>query len=221
MKIVLYSDEKKVVNEDLDNMAISLTGKKKPSMTYIPSTSDKKGKYFDATKIHFEKYGLSDFLYFDIDEDYNENARKEAFKSDIVYLSGGNTIKFLKNIRRRKVDKDLNMFLKAGGVVIGVSAGAMLLTKSIACTVNYHSEIGNLKETTGYDYGDLNKEDLIGLGLLDFEFIPHFKNSNKDVLLKGYIDSSSNTIFGCSDGAGLVIKDEEIEICGNCFIYNI
>ena len=45
---------------------------------------------------------------------------------DAIHLTGGNTFQFSYWLRERGLDAELKRYAKAGGVLIGVSAGAIL-----------------------------------------------------------------------------------------------
>lgn len=212
MKIALYSDEKAVVNKDADIASLNLVNKKYSDIKfgYVPSSSDKDRKHFNHTKDYWSKYGINDYVFYSLDDEYNERSIKRLNACDIVYLSGGNTFRFLFSIKERKFDKFLRSYLLKGGVVIGISAGAMVLTPTIRFTYEYHKYRGDL-EGLNTD----NLKDLSGIGIVKFEFIPHVDEENKSNFIRtvGY-NYSDYPKYHVADGGAVIINGSEIRCFG-------
>ena len=118
----------------MDRGVYTLIGKKKPRIGYISSETDKKRKYFREVKNYYQKYGFSQFLYFDLDEEYDPKIKEKLLSCDAIHLSGGNTYHFLYHIKRRKFTSFLRNYAKNKGVLIGISAGAIIMTPTITTT---------------------------------------------------------------------------------------
>lgn len=90
-----------------------------------------------------------------------------------------------------------------GKPLIGVSAGSIIMSKSI-------------KIAAFHDENEVQLNELSGLGLVDFEFMPHW-NREKDQLdeLLKYSLIQEESIFTCDDGDGIVIEGDEIEFYGD------
>ena len=52
-------------------------------------------------------------------------------KYDVVYLCGGNTAYLLERVRRTGFQKTLKEYIKANGMVIGVSAGSLIFANNL------------------------------------------------------------------------------------------
>ena len=94
---------------------------------------------------------------------------RRAFRSDAIYLAGGNTFYFLHHLKRSGVFERLKRYAREGGAIGGLSAGAIIQTPSIGLA--------------GYppwdrDANSVRLKDLRGLGLVDFEFFPHYERGN-------------------------------------------
>jgi dipeptidase E len=212
VNLVFYSGGYEIDNIHLDQEMIKLTGKAKPSITYIPSCSfDSEIEFNDFVK-HYRKLGLSRFIHFPVDLDFDETIMNEAFDSDIIHLSGGNTYYFLKYLRKNKILSKLKAFVKRGGVLTGLSAGAIIMTPNI--------------DTAGFpefdkDDNEEGIKNFRSMGLVDFEFFPHYKNSKRyDQELLAHSKRSQRKVIACADGSGLVIKDHEVHIHGRCFQFH-
>ena len=87
---------------------------------------------------------------------------KNAFLTDILYLSGGDTILFCKNIKQKKIDKEIFKFVKKKDKVLsGLSAGAIIMTPKL-----------NIVKLIDKKNNEFN---VSGLGLINFEVFPHYQ----------------------------------------------
>ncbi len=93
-RLVLYGGGDFRENHKLNKRLISLSERKKPSITYIPSSSDYGRFEFVNFVEQFQKYKLNRFQYLPLDLPISETLLKESLKADIVFLSGGNTFYF-------------------------------------------------------------------------------------------------------------------------------
>jgi dipeptidase E len=206
MKLVLYSgyDER---NTALDEHLVRMIGKARPRITYIPAMSSDAESEFEFFCENFGKYGFYDITVFHVDKPYSIHQAKAALNADMIYLSGGNTFHFLKAIRLNGFDKMLKTYAKRGGVIAGLSAGAILLTPSIA-TASYPE----------FDCDDnwVGLKDLKALGLAPFEFFPHFtaaREYNAELLLQS--KKIKWPIYGAFDGSGIIIEDRKLIFIGS------
>ncbi|MGH4119162.1 Type 1 glutamine amidotransferase-like domain-containing protein [Clostridium sp.] len=204
-KIVLYSDQIIKENRKVDYELLRLLNKKNPSIGYIPSCSDLTRKYFNPKVKYYNELGISNIQYFDLDKEYDEIKINDIFKSDAIHLSGGNTFYFLYLLKKRNLVKSLQLYVEQGGILIGISAGGIILSKTI-------------------DMAQFGDEDIVGiadrssLGIVDFQFMPHWSDDEGIKyldLLKDYSKIKKTTIYACNDGDGIVIDDDDIKFIGN------
>jgi peptidase E len=98
---------------------------------------------------------------------------------DTLMITGGNTFKLLHNLQKGEfVEKIKNFTNKENFVLAGFSAGAVILTPTI--------EIVQQNWAFGPDENLINLEDLSGIGVLDFEVLPHFNEELDAELLEEY-----------------------------------
>ncbi|SDY83108.1 dipeptidase E [Bacillus sp. 166amftsu] len=203
-KIVLYSDQ---VQEDrkLDYELLRLLNKENPSIAYLRSSSDVTGKYFNYVVKYYRELGISNVEYFDLDKEYDERKINDIFNYDAIHLSGGNTFRFLNSLRKRNLMQPLKYYVENGGVLIGVSAGSIITTKSIDTAQFVDEDIIGL-------------EDRSSLGFVDFDFLPHWSEEQSEKyldLVRDYSKLKNRTIYACKDGGGIVIDGENIKLIGN------
>lgn len=199
-KIVLMSSLSN--NITLTNTIKELIGHKPFKLAYIPSQTDKKRIYFERVKPEFMALGVTEFLYFDVDEEYQETKLEEFKSCDGVFLSGGNTYSFLKNLQEKNIIIHIKQMALEGKLLTGVSAGSIIMSKTI-------------KIASFYDENEVHLEQLDGLDLVDFEFMPHWDETEQLMeKLLSYSLHQEASIFTCADGDGIVITDNHIELFG-------
>lgn len=99
-----------------------------------------------------------------------------------VYVCGGNTFKLLKAVQESNFESEVRKLLNRGGLYIGASAGALLLTP----TIQIAGEVSPDENLVGLT-------DLNSFGLVDFEFLPHYETSMDDEI-NTYKNKTSNEI---------------------------
>ena len=212
MNLVLYSGGNEKENQQLDKAFIELLGKKNPVVTFIPSSSYLSEQEFKSFVRHYSRYRINRFIHFPIDVAFDKTIFTEVMRSDAIHLAGGNTFYFLNYLRKARLLPQLKAFVEKGGVLTGLSAGAIMMTENI--------------EMAGYpdfdrDENLVNLKNLSALNLVDFLFLPHFRNSARyDVVFKKYTRNTSKIIYACPDGAGIVVRDNELRFVGKCFAFS-
>lgn len=198
-KLVLHSDQIQG-HKKVDLAFMELLGKKGPRLAYIPSQSDLQRRYFNEKVEWYKQFGITDLLYFDVDKEYDEKKIDELLACDAIFLSGGNTYYFLNFLKKREFLPKLREYVRTGGILIGVSAGSIIMSKTIDITTLHDENIIGLKDYTA-------------LGLVDFEFFPHLDHNMKQFLedLKKYSIKSNSVIYACKDGNGIIVNNHEIK----------
>jgi dipeptidase E len=199
-KLILHSDQSVDSTGARDaELLRSLSGKKNPKIVYLGSTSNARRKVFDDCKKYYEKIGLPDVQLFE-PEQANSDEKSIAFKNtDVVHLSGGEVIPFADRLRATGCDHLLKDFVQRGGVVVGVSAGAMILGRTFKTSAIF--------KENGF---------FIGLGLYDFEIIPHASEMfPRNDAVKIFAEKNNVNIYTLNDGDILVIHGKKIKTLGN------
>ena len=212
MKLVFYSGGDEISNMAIDEEALDLVESNNPTFVYIPSSSYDGEYEFQEFVEHYQKFGVTRFLYFPVDIPHDNVLLKEVFNSDLIHLGGGNTYYFLHSLRKRGLLGFLKEYALEGGVLSGLSAGGIMMTPNI--------------RTAGYpDFDrDDNEEGLVNLrslGLVKFEFFPHFKNSVRyDTVLRKQSKLTKNPIFALPDGCGLIKEGNNLKIIGRAWSFH-
>lgn len=212
MKLVFYSGGDDKDNRQLDKDFIQLIGKKNPVVTFIPSSSYLSEQEFKVFVKHYSNYKISRFIHFPVDVPFDKIMLQEVMKSDAIHMGGGNTFYFLNSLRKAKMLPKLREFALKGGVLTGLSAGAIMMTESIDMAAYPDFD---------RDENTVNIKNLSSMGLVDFHFFPHFKNSARyDAVFKKYTKLHKKVIYACPDGAGVVVDGTEIRFIGKCYAFS-
>lgn len=209
MKLFLYSGGKRSLNHEM-NLNLKDHLQVDSLITFIPSSSDRKRISFRKFKKWFRFYGYHNFLYFDLDKEFDKSKIPKLKTSDAIYLSGGNTFHFLHLIKKRNFRRLLRELAIEGKLLIGLSAGSYIITPTIRITVDYHKHKGDFDELNIHHIQDYN-----GLDLVDFEFIPHYNKINKRDFVKSVLKKQNRDIYACCDGGGMIVKGKDLKLIGD------
>ena len=91
--------------------------------------------------------------------------------ADILYVCGGNTCTLAHYAREAGFIDVVNDCMQRGGMYIGSSAGSVLLSPTIASAAEIHPD----KNATGL-------QDLLGLDVIDFHIIPHYRDTDAQIV---------------------------------------
>lgn len=159
--LILYGGDTSKTRLDKDWMKI--LGKKELRITYM-TYLDTNGSIIDHEyKRFYDRLGKKNIVFYFMApcDDF-----KDIQDSDVIYLSGGNTFEFLAALRKAKLIPKLRKFVERGGLLCGMSAGAILLTSNI--------KLASIPKETA-DENEIGLKNLKALGLVDFHFCPHYE----------------------------------------------
>jgi dipeptidase E len=203
-KLVLHSDQVSGKTE-LDVASTKLFTSKNPKIAYIPSQSDDQEKTWFNKKVEwYKQFGITDLLYFDIDKDYDERNIDKLLSCDGVFLSGGNTFYFLNSLKNRNFIPILRDYVEKGGVLIGVSAGSIIMSPTINIA-------------TLHDENNIGLKNNSALGLVNFDFFPHLDHDYEKYLkeIVEYSKTSKTVIYACKDGDGIIVEGKNMQFFGD------
>lgn len=212
MKLVLYSGGPKSENRVLHDALVGLIGRKRRrAMTYVPFSRHGASMYFERFKRRYKRHGVTEFHMLELDAPDWKAKAKVALQSDAIYLAGGNTFQFLHLLQETEMLPRLRRYARSGGVLAGLSAGAIIMTPHIGLA--------------GYppfcrDQNAVGLTDLEALGLVDFEFFPHHSHSARlRAALESYARRGRYPVIGTWDGGGVVVDGKSLEFFGRSELY--
>lgn len=125
---------------------------------------------------------------------------------DAIYIMGGNTFTMLDQLKKTHFLDLLPNFLDTGKLVYGISAGAILMGKSIAI-----AEIGPKGEG---DTNEIGITALDGLNLLkDYTVYTHYLES-EDEQLFAYSHEHHSSIIGIPEESGIYVDGKDLKVLG-------
>ena len=201
---VLYSDQVIPANEKVDHRLTRLMSERGRRFGYIPSGPDPDLRFYSEKRAYYARLGLALDILYDLDRDHGSAELDALLACDAIHLSGGNTAAFLARLRRSGMLDRLRNWANDGGVLVGTSAGAILMAPTIAVDALF---------------GSLRPEDVrdgAALDLVPFEFFPHLqaKPSYLPDLL-AYSTRNGRPIIACPDGDGVVVANGTVECIGD------
>jgi dipeptidase E len=202
MIAALYSDQLIAENAAMDlRLAASITARGS-RIGYVSSGPDPERSFFDEKRQYYARYELNLDVFIDLD-DLGEGDIAALLSCNAIHLSGGDTAAFLARLRRREMLAVLRDWTLNDGILIGTSAGAILMTPDIALDALFS---GGSPEAM---------RDGAALNLLPFEFFPHLNwdASYLPALLR-YSEISPRAIIVCRDGEGVFVEEDHIEAYG-------
>jgi dipeptidase E len=198
--IYLYSDQEVLGNTRIDRLWLDgLTGRE-IRIGYIPSASDSTRRYFDRKREYYAQYGIRDFVYFDLNKEHRPELLPELLACQAIHLSGGDPFQFNDAIRKRGFGSVLRKYHEGGGILLGISAGGIVLTPSIEISHLFYRSRTKKPEAAG---------------LLSFHFLPHFNRRVASLeQLKEFSARLGCTVYAVGDGDGIEVKGELVTTVG-------
>ena len=181
--------------QEIDEKIVKLSGKSHPILLFI-GFNERANYIFGTLKKNYMKLGVQ-CTYLKYTELENEKTVESKFKrANIIFINGGNTIEYMKSIKKYGLGKYFKVALDNGVVLSGISAGAII----------YH-RFGSSDSKTYKENPD--KYTLAtGLGFVDAVFCPHYSNSSRPKDIKRMMKNSKYVAI-CADNLTAVEIDGE------------
>lgn len=160
-KMLLTSSAAKSIEVVKDFLNKNSESKK---VLFVPTATnvDEYKKYIHFTREAFEENGY-ETENFDISEFLEEEIKDKLEKTDILFISGGNTFYLLQELKKKNLISYLKQKIEDGLIFIGESAGSVIAAPNIEYA-------GIMDDRTLA--GELN--DYTGLNLVSFYIVPHY-----------------------------------------------
>lgn len=206
-QLVLYSTQGSTQSDALDARLLRLLPPR-CTVGYIPASPDRDRRFFSGFARHYERLGIA-LRFFGLEDEFQPEELAELLQLDAIHLSGGNTFRFLHWLRVRGLFAKLQSYVAQGGVLIGVSAGAILMTRDIRSAA--------ICGDTPYPLpSDSTPSDSAGLGLVDCAILPHFDGSDAQrAALARLGEELGSVAYGVPDGSGLIVDGPHVELLGD------
>ena len=187
---------------------LSAVAKEKPNVGYIASQPDPNLEYFTQTQRLYQSLNAQMSVYLELESGFNHEALNALLNCDVIHLSGGDTQRFLRSVKQRELNTVLKSFVKDGGAIVGVSAGAMLLTPSIASAALCGDVITDEEAA------------LSAISLVNFQFVPHVTDEQlNQIHFKQQLSELKSPCYLCSDNDAVLQMGKELLLYGTPTLY--
>lgn len=212
MNLVFYGGGDAEDNFHLDEQLLNIPSRKTNlQMTFIPSSSYQSEFEFEDFVDQYSKFKVKRFLKLSLDEHFSLSMQEAVLRSDIIFLGGGNTYYFLFWLKKTKFLNKLIEWVKAGGVLSGLSAGAIIMTRNI--------HLAGIPDFDR-DINEDNMKNFKAMNLCRFEFFPHYRNSKRyDEALVDYSKNKKHPIYASKDGSGIILSTNELRFVGQNYCF--
>lgn len=119
---------------------------------------------------------------------------------DLIWFAGGYPGYLAYWARRCALDKHLKKILDQGSLYVGSSAGSMIAGQTLSVTEWYPGE------------PEAGAGIIPGLGLVDFDIYPHFKDEVLNLIKANY---QGHKLYLLKDGEEIVVEDHKIILNGD------
>lgn len=207
--MVLYSHGNKTNDEKTHYELVNLLGGNLESIGYVPSTPESV-IFFESIKKHYTGLGFKTVKCLDIHNSFDNNVLSELLSCSAIHLSAGNPIYLSSRLKQLGLNSHLVKYCEEGGIIIGNSGGSMQVTRS----VNLYKLFCDGLEKVIKEY-----DDLLALGLVNFEFLPHYNLHKEEfiALVQQYTIWLDITVYGCADGGAIIIDNKKLKFIGETY----
>ncbi len=176
------------------------TGKKAALVVTADPEYKEKNYHVPRSVKELEFLGLTVELF-----DFDTDPAEKLLSYDVVELIGGNPYYLLHSIREHRGEEALRAVAEKG-LLIGWSAGALVLEQTIALADRFLPELNFV-----------GLRDLRGLGLTDLQILPHYskqqkRDSGTEEKCRRYERENQCTVLRLDDGEGVVVGEAPREI---------
>lgn len=203
LSLLLYSDQIIPANARIDARLLEILRSRGPRIGYVGSGPEPDRRFFEERRAYYAGLDLQLDVFVDPASALEHEVRSSLFGCDAIHLAGGDTAAFLHWLREAELIQALRDWAQAGGTLIGTSAGAILMTPSIALNALYE---GNDPETVGAPEA---------LDLLPFEVFPHWEDRpDYESALLSHSRRTAHPIAAIPDGDGIVVSRGRVNCIG-------
>lgn len=203
--LVFYSDQITPANAAIDARLTALLARRGPGrrIGYVASGPEPDRRFFRQRQDYYARQDLDLCLFFEAGTARGADDLAALLRCDAIHLAGGHTAGFLRRLSENDLLAPLRRWAEAGGVLIGTSAGAILMTPTIATDALFSGAAPDAHR------------DAAALDLVPFEFFPHLdaRPSYLDDLIR-YSRATPRPILACADGDGVVVTEGVVRCVG-------
>ena len=172
-------------------------------MLYVPLAMDEFEHPYDDCYEWFNKQITNiEIPSLDMSRTFKELASKDLNDYSAIFIGGGNTYKLLKGLKESGTFDKIQEYIRNNGIVVGCSAGAVILGKDIDIIASMDPNDVKLTDTKGFD---------VLSGVSVFPHYINLKSKLTDEENQARIDKFTNSIieFTLKNGDVYAIPEED------------
>ena len=188
--------------EIIDKKIVSLVKKEKPVFLFIGLASTHSDSYYDLIKKIYQNLGCETIYLKRKNIINNPNIVTDKInRADIIYIGGGDTVKLIEDIKEYQLENQLKKAYNKGCILVGISAGAILLSKE-----GYSDSYILRGESNQYQF-------IKGLNFVNICYCPHFEiDSKKEIELIKDLKNTKRKVFALENKTAILIEDNKIKM---------
>ena len=182
----------------IDKRIVELVNKEQPIFLYIGLANSYADSRYDHIKKIFQNLKCQTQYLKKNNVIHNPKIVEEKINNaDIIYIDGGDTLKLLDYVKKYSIDILLKKAYQKGTILVGKSAGAILLSKAgLSDSYILRGE----KDTYEFVEG-LNIEPII--------ICPHYTKEKQEIIKDKL--TKKEIVYGIPNQTALIIKDHKID----------
>lgn len=186
--------------KEIDEEIVKMTNKTNPNFLFIGLASSYSDSYYDIIKKIYKNLGCNtSYLKKKNIINNPDIVKNKITTADIIYIGGGDSIKLINEVKEYKLDILLKEAYQKETILVGISAGAILLSKE-----GFSDSLILRKESDKHCF-------IKGLNLNDLIICPHYNSSiEKTNELKDRINTRK--VYGLENCTALKLEDNKISI---------
>ena len=168
----------------------------RPRIAWVASETASGRAHFGGAEVRFRELGFDQLEYCDIDEEKDEVQLAYLYEFDIVYLSGGDPLRFRYNMLRTGLSGRLRQCASMDRLIVAASGGSLLLTPNVSLYRLQSESVDAVVDTRArFD----------GMSAVPYEVLPHLNRWDEEFLEKvsRYSARLENDIIAIADGAAV------------------
>jgi len=188
------ADIMKGESKEIDTKALSETENKRVFVLNLTTNDQEKiDRYREFFKTYFTDLNVGNINF--ASELDNEKIKEEISKSDLLYIPGGDTEILIKNVKEKELVEIIKSFR---GIIMGVSAGAMMLCDEAICAYE-------------------NREPIKGLGLVDILIDVHYNEKHNDSIKKFF---NEKDLYAIPEKSIIIVQNGELKFIGDVYLFS-
>ena len=185
----------------LSHEVVQSTKKEHPVFLFIGLASNYSDAYYDKIKKIYQNLGCK-CIYLKKKNILNnpQIVLDKISQADIIYIGGGDSIKLIEEIKKYHLNDLLYDAYLRGVLLVGVSAGAILLSKE-----GFSDSYILREEKDSYDF-------VKGVSFVDVAICPHYeKDSSRSLQLKEKLKENNFIVYCLENNTALWFHDEKMK----------